>query len=131
MTTDYIIPIVEIVGTEMREFILYCMVDRYKILAWECVDRDKARHAYFQGTGKIFVMNCYKFQNPNLHTFANTFFIFFYSGKSNFTELKKNDMHKHNYFNHVDKILDITIKFRKQFLECQTTETFRVGNEDL
>ena len=50
VTTDYIIPIVEIVGTEIREFILYRMVDRYKILAWECVDRDKARHAYFQGS---------------------------------------------------------------------------------
>ena len=61
MTTDYIHPIREIVGPEHSN-IIFDGADLYKNLANKCLDIDKAHHAYFSGTGKIFVMNCYEFQ---------------------------------------------------------------------
>ena len=57
--TDGIIMRVEIVGPEFREFVLSCGEDRYKKLAWKCVDMDMSCHTYFQVKGKIFVMHCY------------------------------------------------------------------------
>ena len=57
VTTYYIIPKVDIVGTKFREF-MFGGLDKYKKLAWECVDMDKTWHNYVQVTGKIFIMNC-------------------------------------------------------------------------
>ena len=61
MTTVYIIPRVDVVGTEFREFI-FGEQDRYKMLAWKCVDKYKACNICFSGIDKIFVINCYDFQ---------------------------------------------------------------------
>ena len=36
--------------------------DIFKKLANRCLEMDKSFHAYFSGTGKIFVMNCYEFK---------------------------------------------------------------------
>ena len=107
--------------------------DRYKKLAWKCVDMDKAFHTYFSGTGKIFVMNSYKFSNfiYKLHIFANTFSIFLYSCTSKLTEAQNNPMHKHKIFNHVDTFFDIAKCFRKELLECQTTQPCRSRKEAL
>ena len=61
MKTDCIIPRVEIVGHDFRSF-TFGEVYSYKKLEWKYVDLDKAFHAYFSGTCKIFVMICYEFQ---------------------------------------------------------------------
>ena len=58
VTTDYIIPRVEIFGPEFISF-TFGGQDIYKTLSWQCVNMDKACHTFFLGTGDIFVINCY------------------------------------------------------------------------
>ena len=59
VTTDYIITIGEIVGTDSREF-MFGGADGYKKLAKTFVDMDKACHTYFSVTCNTFVINCYE-----------------------------------------------------------------------
>ena len=56
-----------------------------------------------------------------LHTFVNTFFLFFYSGKSKFTERQKVHMKTYLYQNNTDKSLDITNPLREKLVEYQQT----------
>ena len=60
MTIYYIITRFDIVGPEFRKFI-FGGEDIYKTLACKSVEMDKACRAFFSGTGKIFITNCYKF----------------------------------------------------------------------
>ena len=61
MTTDYIYPILDIVGPEYS-YIMSGGTYLFKKLVNKCLDMDKAFHTYFSGIGKIFVMNCYEFK---------------------------------------------------------------------
>ena len=114
LKTNYIIPRVDIVGPESREFI-FGVQDRYKMVAWKCVDMDKAYHTYFSVTGKIFILNCYEFQIiiHKLHTSNNIFFIFLCSVTCKLNESQNNHMNKHKYCNHVDTFLDTPKQIRK------------------
>ena len=60
--TDYIHPTVEI---SAREYIqtMIGSGNKIKIIADKCLGLDRDHHKYFSGTGKSFVIICYKFQN--------------------------------------------------------------------
>ena len=51
MKNNYIHPILETVGPEYRN-VIFGGSYRYKNLANNCLDMDKASHKYFSGTGK-------------------------------------------------------------------------------
>ena len=58
MKNDYLITRVKIVGPEFR-LCMFGAANIYKKLTRKCVYMDNICHAYFQGTGKISVTNCY------------------------------------------------------------------------
>ena len=64
-----------------------------------------------------------------LHTCVNTIFLFFCSGKSEFTDEQKNHAHKYLYFNNFDTFLDIPKNIRNELVECQKTQPCRSGKE--
>ena len=47
------------------------------------------------------------------------------------TEAQNIHIKRNNLCNHVDTFLDTDQKFRKQFLECQTTKPCRLIKEDI
>ena len=56
MTTDYIHPTLEIVGSYYRD-IMFSRAYGFKKVVNKCLDMDNACHTCFSGTGNIFVMN--------------------------------------------------------------------------
>ena len=69
MTTDYIIPRVEIKVLEFTNAI--CCGYTNNVLANECLDLYKACQLFLKGTGKSFVMNFYEFQNLFIQPLVN------------------------------------------------------------
>ena len=41
---------------------MFCGADQFNNIANKFLDMDKSCHTHFSGTGKIFVMNCCRFQ---------------------------------------------------------------------
>ena len=56
MTTDYIHPTLEIVGSYYRD-IMFSRAYGFKKVVNKCLDTDNACHTCFSGTRNIFVMN--------------------------------------------------------------------------
>ena len=54
-----------------------------------------------------------------LHTFASTFFFFFSSDTSEWTNRKQKQLNSNLYYNNYDAFLDIPQKLRDELVECK------------